>query len=175
MKEKSMRRMAVRFVLAVVLCTAALPSIAQRDPNAAVRQAIMQQYRRMETALAKKDINEAVKICLPNAQFKSKNMPTVSVTQWKKMAEQTLPSFQSLKITTRIDSLKVKGSEATVEIFQTMEAKVNNPQTNRVSVLRSEQKSRDIWVKSGSGWLLKLSDTFSEKSTLDGQPLPGGS
>jgi hypothetical protein len=158
--------------VAFLICTA-LPTIAQRDPNAAVRQAILQQYRRMETALAKKDINEAVKICLPNAQFKSKNMPTVNVEQWKQMAAQTLPSFQSLKISTRIDSLKVKGNEATVEISQIMEAKVNNPQTNKVSILRSEQKSRDIWMKSGPGWLLKLSDTYSEKSTLDGKLLPG--
>lgn len=170
-----MRQKTFTLSFLAVLFLAALPTIAQRDPNAAVRQAIMQQYRRMETALAQKDVNAAVKICLPNAQFKSKKMPTVSVEQWKQMAAQTLPAFQSLKISTRIDSLKVKGSEATAEISQTMEARVINPQTNKVSILRSEQKSRDVWVKSGSNWLLKLSDTFSEKSTLDGKPLPGGS
>lgn len=144
---------------------------AQGDAVADARKAIQAEYRRLSVAIQRKDLNGFIKGCTPDCKIKSQQ-GTFTIGQWKGMMQSAFQGMEDIRYDVRLDKVMLKGKEAIVMSTQTMEATLTSPQDNKKHRLHSQEKAKDIWTKTAKGWRLRLSETISQRTTLDGKPFP---
>jgi hypothetical protein len=54
-----------------------------------------------------------------------------------------------------------------------LEGLMLDPNTKQSHKMVMDGISQDTWIKGAKGWLMKRSKSVSEKTVVDGKPLPG--
>lgn len=165
----------MRFRLGLAAATLLLAAqVVHADATSDARKQIQGQYDKMLAALQKKDLDAFGAMCAPNCVFIDKQHPKgIALKEWKALGKQALGFMKTVKPTIQIHSFGLMGSSAVVDSTQTVTMTAVSPKDKSTHTFHSDQKVRDTWVKSGSAWLLKSSNTLSEKDTFDGKPAPG--
>jgi hypothetical protein len=147
-----------------------------RADDAAVKKELTALFARFAAAFKKKDAKTALSFFAPEYTAKEGNR-TVNRAQ---VETQTTEAMQRLKsidtLTWDIQRLTVKGNQATTEALETLVATVvdvagNMGPKGRIHKLKDVERTRDVFVKTPSGWLLKHSETLSARITVDGRSL----
>lgn len=149
-------------------------SVEARANDAAVRKALVAQYAAMNRGAKSKDLNMMLKPLAPELMVTLPGGKTVNRAQTVVMLKQELAVVSSVQqSTTRIDKLSVKGNTAVAMVAEQVVGTVATPD-GKTHKLNDSTSSRDTWIRTSSGWLMKSSVTLSEHATLDGKPVPTG-
>jgi len=162
---------AERSILLFVVLALAAGQIGRADATADARKAIQGEYRKLNTAFQKRDLDAFVKGCTPDCKIKSQQ-GTFTIDQWRRMTQPILQTLENVKYSVRIEKVTLKGKDAVVMNTQTLDATLTSPQDNKKHRLHSVEKTKDIWRKTATGWRLRFSETISHRTTLDGKPSP---
>ena len=158
----------------LLLVGGGLPSSARADATSDARRALQTLYDKTNVAAAKKDLNGVLAYMAPDFVATGEKGEKRTVADLRAQLSQIFPLLQSWRGGSRIQQVTIKGNAATVLVKENVRMVMVNPQTRQKAVLDSMGTSRDVWVKQGSGWRMKQSQTLSSKALLNGKPAPGG-
>ena len=143
-----------------------------RADTAAVRKAISARYAASDAALRKKDAKALLAMITPDFTVKTAAGQTLTAKQLPALLQQEFAAIKEVKNTRwSILEFGVKGNVATVKMTQTLSG-VFTGQDQKTHTLSSTNVSVDTWVRTPSGWKLRKSVELSEKTLVDGKPLP---
>jgi hypothetical protein len=161
--------------LFVAMAFTLLPVYSRAD-DAAVRKELTALFSRFAAAFKKKDVKTALSFFAP--EYSAKEMGrTVTRADVEKQMNQAMANLKSIEsLSWDIQKLTVKGNTATVEARETMNATVvdnlgNLGPKGQTHKIGDVERTRDVFVKTPQGWLLKQSETLSAQVTIDGKKL----
>lgn len=170
--------MRTRYVAAAVAALICGTTIARAD-DAAVKKELTALFGKFAAAFKKKDVKTALSFFAPDYTAKEGGR-TVTRAQVEAQMNLAMANLKSVdKLTWDIQKLAVKGNVATVEALEMMSATVVDTlgqmgpkgQTHK---LKDVERTRDRFVKTPKGWLLKSSQTLSAEITVDGRKVTPG-
>jgi|SRR5579871_3355266 len=148
------------------------PLIARTDPTADARKAIQASYDHADAAVTKKDVNTAVSNRTSDYTTTGPHGETLTATQEREALTQLMKSLKSIKATTSIQAIKLKGATATVIAKEHADMFLTSPQSPKPAHLIVDDVVQDTWIKTGKGWRINHSKTLKESATQDGKPVP---
>lgn len=155
----------------MVLALAVGPQALRAD-TAAVRKALSERYAASDAALRKKDAGALMGMVTKDFTVKTAAGQILTAKQLPALLQQEFAAIKEIKDSRwRILDLKVKGSTATVKMTQTLTGVIVG-QDQKTHTLSSTNVSLDTWVRTSAGWKLRKSVELSEKTLLDGKPIP---
>lgn len=150
--------------LLLALCLSPLAlSGARADGTANIRQAIQAAYNRQNAALARKDASGALAYIAPDFVGTSLKGEHFGLAERQQGMPRMLALFQSIKATTVVETISMKGRVASVQVRRTDAMSMTNPQTHKLMQGVVEQHIIDTWVKGAGGWLLERSRQLSTR------------
>lgn len=151
-----------------------LAPVAARADNAAVKRELTALFVKFSIAFKKKDVKTALSFFSSDyiATESGKKITRAQVESQMTLALANLKSVDTL--TWDIEKISVKGGQATTEALETLSATVvdtvgtlgKKGETHR---LKDVERTRDVFVKTPKGWLLKRSDTLFANISIDGR------
>lgn len=159
-----------RSITLVWLAALAMSSgLVARADNSAVKRELAARYDEFTAAFKQKNVDKMMAITAPGFTMKMPRNQTADAARARVLLQQAITLVQSIsKVNTRIDKLSVQGGQAIATVTQTMAAKMTG-QDQKPHAVTTTSVSRDTWVKSKKGWLMKSTESISEKSTVDGK------
>jgi hypothetical protein len=154
----------------VAVIAASLPALG--DAAAEARRQIQAAYNRENAAAARKDASGVLANLTSDYKSISANGQTVTAEVLRQRLPIIFASAVSVKGTSTIIKLALKGKQADVQVKEHGILVLMNRQTKKRSKLEIHDVSQTLWVKTPSGWKKKQSRTLSSKQLLDGKPLP---
>ena len=149
----------------------AAPAGARADATADARKAIQAAYTKRDAAEARKDMEGSMSSMAPDFVFISKEGQKGDMALLKRRMAPAFAMMQSVKSRSQVQSVSVKGKEATASVKSHMEMLILNPQTQVPQKIVVDATSVDLWTKTASGWLQKRMVAKSESGTLDGKSI----
>jgi ketosteroid isomerase-like protein len=146
-----------------MLLTAGFVSSAQ----ASVRADIQRQYHRWAKAALSNDVDTILSILAPDYTLHTYTGTTIARADYeaslrkRKAANKPATAYQ-----TKINSVRVGGSTASVISDETSEAVSLDPITNKKVKLIHIHRYLDTWIRSGGLWRLRTTITQIESTTV---------
>lgn len=154
---------------ATVLAMWSLAPVIKADATADARKVIQANYNKADSAMARKDVNTVIAMYTPDAVSVSKEGKEASLADLKTSFGQLLPMAKSIKSTTTIEKLVLKGKEAFATIKEHAEILLSNPKKPSGSdKYVADATGEDTWVQTAKGWLIKKSKNLTMKQFLNG-------
>jgi hypothetical protein len=164
MKLRNMLCIASLAVAAVI----AAPAV-RADSTAGAKKAIQAQYDKMNAAAARKDSKGILAIMTKDHTGVTQGGQTFTLDQETAQMQQIFTAAKSLNGVSKITSIALKGSTATVQVSETDKVVMPNPNTGKTSTMTMSSVSTDTWIKKGSVWLQQKSVQKSQKVSVDGK------
>ncbi len=154
------------WLIAVCAAAALVPAYAGANPRAELQK----QYDKMANAMVARDVKGMLAGLSKDFRMTMANGQRMN----RQQAEQALQMNAAMipaggKATNKIDTITVKGNSATVVGTGTFEASVPGPD-GKPGRMKIVSRSRDVWKKTGSTWLMVSSTELSQQITLNGKP-----
>ena len=147
----------------------ALPTMA--TPTNDTRAAIGAAYAGMDKATAARNASGYAVYLAPDfAGFDPKGAEIGGKDKILQALKQTFAQVSAAKSVTRLLAFSLRDGGAVVTTHTTLT--LSGTKQGKPFVLKSEDHTRDFWVKSGGHWLLKRERGLSASATLDGRPAP---
>ena len=147
-----------------------VPPLARGDAAADARKWIQAAYERENVAAMRKDARGA----LANTAFDYTAVDSHGARYDYRTLRERLPKllagFQTLKASTRIEKLTLRGNQAAVLVNERLEGMIEHPRKKRLAQLVIRSRSEDVWSRFGMVWRKKKSRILSESESLDGEP-----
>lgn len=153
----------------------ALASAALADTTSDARKAIQGLYDTDNAAAKRKDVNALFAHTSSDFVAIDKSGKKHTLAETKQMIPMLFSMMQDLKAESRVNTIKLSGSSATVTVDESMSAKMVNPQNQKSASVSMTQTSKDVWVKSAKGWMKKQSTSIKENTLVNGKPAKPGS
>ncbi len=152
-----------------VSLTLVLPAGA--DPTQDARRAIQAAYAGMDQAVSKRDVSAYAASLDPNIiGIDEKGKETAGKANTVQLLRQAFGLFSTTASKTEILTLALQGSGAVVTTHSM--ASFSGTKNGEPFVIKSENRVRDFWSKSGGRWRLKQERVLSDVQTLNGRPVP---
>ena len=147
----------------------ACPALAA--PTDAARTAIGAAYAGMDRATASRNASGYAAYLAPDfAGFDTKGTALGGRAKTLQALAQAFAQVSAAKSATRIVTLSLQDGGAVVTTQATLT--LSGTKQGQPFVLKSDDQTRDFWVKSGGRWLLKRERGLSAVQTLNGHILP---
>jgi ketosteroid isomerase-like protein len=147
-----------------------------RADDAAVKKELNALFGNFAAAFRKKDVKTAMSFFAPDytATEGGRTLTRAQVEAQTAMAMSRLKSVDALSW--NIQKLTVKGSTATTVALESMTATIVDTEgqmgpKGQTHKIKDVERTRDRFVKTSKGWLLKHSETLSADITIDGKKL----
>ena len=141
--------------------------------RADVKTEIQAQYTLLNQAAARKDVEKVMALHTPDyvhITVKGARMPAAEL---RKSAAYLFKVASNIRGSNTIRKMTMNGTSAVVTVKNHVEARMTNPyDTTQTAAMISDSVTEDTWVRSKSGWLLKVSKDITRKATIGGLPLP---
>jgi ketosteroid isomerase-like protein len=152
-----------------------------RADDATVKKELNALFGKFAAAFKKKDVKTAMSFFAPDYTA-TEGGRTLTRAQVEAQTTEAMARLKSVDaLAWDIQKLTTKGNEATTEALETMSATILDSQgqmgpKGETHKIKDVERTRDRFVKSPKGWLLKHSETLSAEITIDGKkvPIPGG-
>jgi hypothetical protein len=159
-------------VCAVVFLAYSLaPSVVRADAAADARKAIVAAYAKQSAAIPKGDFKSFEDTHTPDFYEVDKSGRKQELKRIVQAMSGIMSFVKNLKRSVSIQSVTVKGANATVAATEKVDAQIPNPQTNKTSNMHAERTISDTWISKNGKWLRKESKTLTEKQSMDGKPM----
>lgn len=164
-----MRQIFHNIVLVLFISVGTVHSTAAQN-IAAVHTKIQANYTSMDTALDHGNLQGALAFYEPGYVLVS-NKGSISSLEARQRAYQKIIAHAfSLKSDTRINSERISGNIATVLTTHHANAVIANALTRQFSTYRTTDLTKEVWVRHGNLWLVKIGYTLSTQFTVNGRP-----
>lgn len=139
------------------------------DPkNAELRKEIEENYRKMDRAWERFDVNAAVQFMPMDYTYIVRGGRKLTLSDHKDSLRKLLRRSTNVKINTEVNVFTVKGDTITVETRKVLEVK--GRQDNGLETFRdASQQNRDFWIKRNGKWLLKQTRIYDFTIKINGQ------
>ncbi len=137
---------------------------------AAVHTKIQANYTYMDAALDHGNLEGALAFYEPGYVLVSNKGGVSSLEARQRAYQKIIAHASSLKSDTRINSEKISGNTATVLTTHHANAVIANALTGQFSTYQTTDLTKEIWVRRGNLWLVKIGYTLSTRFTVDGRP-----
>jgi len=170
----------IAFAFAAILAVS-VTGVARADDKKEIEAG----YKKLENAIISRSVDGVMSVGTPDFSMKMGGM-VMSAQQVKSQMKMNFDMMKTApKFTMTIRTMDIKKNSAEVLSTGIMSADiVDTPgmfgKKGSKHKLTDEQTSKDTWVKTGNSWKMKVTETVSEKMTLDGKPYnpagapPGG-
>jgi ketosteroid isomerase-like protein len=165
-----------KFLLLPAVClslTSASLTTVRADAASDAKKAIQNQLNTMASALNKKDAKGFTQFYAADYVSISKNGARQTLQQEMQGLDFLLKQAKSMKFTLKLNKLALKNGKALTTATLDGVFTMANPQTKKDSKLEANAVQEMTWVKSGNAWRIKQAREISNKSKIDGQPMPG--
>lgn len=106
--------------------------------------------------------------------WKEQNGTKLTLAQWQGMMQSQMKMIKVTAWKFTLKDFKQAGNTLTNMTTLNMTATMKNPKTGKPSVVKSVSTARETYVKVGKDWKLKMIESLTDKSTVDGKPMTGG-
>ena len=151
--------------LAALLCFI-LPAAAQPNTAPAARHEIQAAYKKIDAALAQKDIDTALDFNADDCEFYDRKGRLMGDGGGRQELVDLVDKVDTIRRTTKILSFAGTSSEATVTVKCHTVAGVSSSITGRAAKGISDDVFRDYWVKTDDGWRRKRTRILQSKAAL---------
>lgn len=154
-------------VLFISVCTAH-SSTAQNA--AAVHRVIQANYAFMDAALDHGNLGGALAFYEPGYVLVSNNGGVSPLEARQRAYQKIIARASSLRSDTKINREKISADTATVLTTHHANAVIANTLTGQFSTYQTTDLTKEIWVRHGNLWLVKIGYTLSTRFTVNGRP-----
>lgn len=147
---------------------AALSAVASN--TAATHAKIQANYAYMDAALDHGNLQGALAFYEPGYILVSNKGGASPLEARQRAYQKIIAHASSLKSDTQINSERISGNTATVLTTHHANAVLANALTGQLSTYRTTDVTREVWVKHGNRWLVKIGYTLSTRFTVNGRP-----
>lgn len=165
--------------LTVMSAAALVAPVLARADDSAVRKELMAVFNKGVTSYKKKDVKSFMSMFAPGYTSRSFDGRTMTRADEERDMKQAMSMTKSLDAASlSIEKLATKGNSADVTSTMKLSMHVVDDGTmggkkGQPHVLSMEQKSKEIWVKTGGSWKIKSSQELAPgKTTIDGKVMP---
>ena len=135
--------------------------------TASVRSDIQRQYHRWAKAALSNDVDTILSILAPDYTLHTYTGTTIARSDYEaSLRKRKAANKPATAYKTKINSVKVDGSTASVISDETSEAVSLDPVTNKQVKLIHIHRYLDTWVRSGNIWRLRTTITQIESTTV---------
>ncbi|WP_309718826.1 hypothetical protein [Armatimonas sp.] len=157
----------------LVLLTAAFllaaPVVAQ--DTATVQKAIQAQYNKEAAAFMKKDISAGLSINTSGFATTDTKGKKTTLAEFKAALTQIISAAQSIKLSSTVEKVTVKGETATVIVSDKSLFVLTNPQTKKSTKVEGASRNEDTWIKQAGVWKRQKNRALTSQSLMDGKPV----
>lgn len=173
-KKRGALCLALLSTLAVLPLSATIfsPRVLAKSAPSSAESELRAIYAKVGQALKRRDINSV--LAYETSNFTQKE-PDGSV---KKRAQADASMRQTMTIVSAINSIKFNitgvkmvNRKAQVSYRQELDAMLRTRDGSKAH-FKSTALGRDTWIKTPRGWRVQKGETFSNKSTVNGHPIP---
>lgn len=134
------------------------------------RKEINTLYKKLTTAMKKKDVKTVMALTTPDFSMKMPNGQVQKAGAIEASMRQMFSATKSIdKLETKIDSLKIQGNKA-VAVSTTAFACTMQDAQGQTHKYTENSTSRDYLVKTKKGWRFQRTEALKAKVTMDGKP-----
>jgi ketosteroid isomerase-like protein len=157
-------------VLPGILAFSILSSTVKADDKKEIEQG----YKKLVTALKAKSLEGVMAVGTSDFSMKAPGI-NMNTEQVKMQLKQTFAMMKSTpKVTMSIDKMSIKGKTAEVRstgnmTMEIVDATGNMGAKGQKHIMSDMAVSKDTWVKTDKGWRMKVTESITEKTTLDGK------
>jgi uncharacterized protein (TIGR02246 family) len=154
----------------IILITLMVIGAARLEAHANDRKAIHALYKKLTTAMKKKDAKAVMALSTPDFSMKMPNGQVQRADAIEASMKQMFSTTKSIdKLATKIDSLKIQGKKAVAVSTTAFACTMRDPQ-GQMHKYTENSTSRDYLVKTQQGWRFQRSEALKAKVTIDGKP-----
>lgn len=133
------------------------------------RKEINALYKKLTTAMKKKDVKTVMALATSDFSMKMPNGQVQKADAIEASMKQMFSGTKSIdKLETKIDSLKIQGNKAVAVSTTAFACTMQDAQGQRHKYTENST-SRDYLVKTKKGWRFKRTEALKAKVTLDGR------
>lgn len=161
------------FAAAALCLSACLPHATRADSPGEARRSVQAAYNSMSRAVMKKNVKGATAYMDPEYVQINADDSQVTRDEIVDMLKEAFPIIKSVRASTRVQKISLKGNEATVLTKTVGRIIAVEPRTQQALGVDVSDVSREFWVKEGRGWILKRARVLKGGASLNGIPLVG--
>jgi uncharacterized protein (TIGR02246 family) len=137
------------------------------DAAADAKKAIAAGYAKMDSAVAKRDLDGYLSVHAPDYVAISRRGHKSGVADMRKNLTQVFATTRSRRASTRIQKLALKGDTAVVTVAQKGEVVMVHPtDPSRFGTVHANGLTEATWVKRGGRWLMKESRELKSEARV---------
>jgi ketosteroid isomerase-like protein len=166
-----LRRKPVVIVLAMLSVSMLLLHIPARADEKEARHDLEAIYAKVDQATKNKDVKSLRAYMAEDFSMKREDGKVLNRNESLDVITQSLGQVGEIQSsTTTIDKLKEEDGTVVADTTQILKATIDG-QDSKSHQLVATAKSRDTWIHTEHGWLIKHSDDLGQSATMDGKPL----
>nr|WP_309689198.1 nuclear transport factor 2 family protein [Armatimonas sp.] len=154
------------FMAAILL---AAPAVAQ--DTVTLKKTLQAQYNKEAAAFMKKDIDSALSINTSDFTTTDTKGKKLTLAEFKAAFMQITTIAQSIKLSSTVEKVTLKGDTATVTVSDKSLFTLANPQTGKKAQMEGASRNEDTWVKKSGVWKRQKNRALSNKTLMDGKPV----
>ncbi len=144
------------------------PSLAEDRKVAELRKEIEGNYRKMDRAWERFDVNAAVQFMPVDYSYIDKTGKNHTLSDHKDSLRKLVRRATDVKINTEVNVFTMKGDTITVETRKVLWVKTRRE--DGIETYRDAfQQNRDFWIKKNGKWLIKQTRIFDFTIKINGQ------
>ncbi|MHC0062795.1 nuclear transport factor 2 family protein [Nostoc sp. UIC 10890] len=117
------------------------------------KQAIIEAYRALKTAVERKDVNQVYAYYAPEYTLIRQNGKLLNLEQSRQDTQQYFQTIRQINVHDEIKQIQINGQTATVIGIGYSSAIISNPKNPQVPVpVSAVSQYQDIWKRTSSGW-----------------------
>ena len=152
----------------VAISLLTLSATAYADVSAEAKKLISDNYKKMCSAINKKDVDGVAKFMTADYKDVAKRR-TVNLEGWKTEMKEGMKILSNVMTGIKTKEFKSSGKDVIVTMDMTVTADIAAPDGSKHK-LSTKADTKDTWTLKDGKWKCKVSETLSEKQTVDGKP-----
>jgi hypothetical protein len=139
---------------------------------ATVKKTLQAQYNKEAAALMKKNVEAALSINTSDYTVTDIKGKSLSLAQIKQAFSQLTAISESIQLSSTVEKVTLKGNTAVVVTSDKSLFVLVNPQNGQKGKMEGTSRNEDLWVQKNGAWKRQKNKVLSNKTLLNGKPLP---